>query len=327
MDGDTSFLQSGIVCTAAEYERSLRDSSIHCLTRNETIALMVPTTAALVSLVALSIVFAIVLFSLFSGGVLQALGAVVGFKWIHEGKVEVGGFCSAQGIMQQLGETVSALTILVIAVYAFLCGWLRKDIKSMPVWVTKGLVTAIWVFIAFMTMLGNVLNRGKGQPHFEAPTPYWCWIGVDYLRWRIWGQYFWWWLTLGVSFFICLPTYLCLRKAEFNTNPELKAIKRESLVTLAYPIVYCIFILPLSVVRWISFISHGGSHISTTTNLTVAAIFSLTPASNVALLLVTRTDSVLFGKSKNFTSGYPSLSDSQEYSRHNFEKNQRSETS
>jgi hypothetical protein len=37
-------------------------------------------------------------FSLFSGGTLQVLGAIVGFfKWIGDGKVEVGGLCSAQG--------------------------------------------------------------------------------------------------------------------------------------------------------------------------------------------------------------------------------------
>jgi len=40
MDNDTSALD-GIVCTPAQYERSLTNSSIYCLTRNETIALMV----------------------------------------------------------------------------------------------------------------------------------------------------------------------------------------------------------------------------------------------------------------------------------------------
>ena len=36
-------------------------------------------------------------FSLFSADILQAIGAVMDIKWIHDGKVEVGSFCNAQG--------------------------------------------------------------------------------------------------------------------------------------------------------------------------------------------------------------------------------------
>jgi hypothetical protein len=41
-------------------------------------------------------------FSLFTADVLQAIGSVMSIKWVHEGKVEVGKFCNAQG---QLGLT------------------------------------------------------------------------------------------------------------------------------------------------------------------------------------------------------------------------------
>ena len=80
MDNDNG-VPLGIVCTPAQYEQSLTASSIYCLTRNDTIALMVgssglllplsdtrnqaPTLAALVSLFALSFVFAIVLVRLY----------------------------------------------------------------------------------------------------------------------------------------------------------------------------------------------------------------------------------------------------------------------
>jgi len=56
----------------------------------------------------------------------------------------------------------------MIAVYTFLGGWLGKDVKSMPIWVTWLLMVAIWVFVALMITLGNVTNRDK---HFESPTP------------------------------------------------------------------------------------------------------------------------------------------------------------
>ena len=92
------------------------------------------------------------------------------------------------GIVSQLGETSVAIITLVsartfildqflkeswivhkmIAVYTFLGGWLGKDIKLVPIWLTRVLLMAVWLFVVLMTMLGNVINRGK---HFQSPTP------------------------------------------------------------------------------------------------------------------------------------------------------------
>jgi hypothetical protein len=68
--------------------------------------------------------------SLFAADFVQALGAVMDIKWIKDGKVEIGTFCTAQGkslhakqpqlgssncpgVIQQLGETGVAMTTLV----------------------------------------------------------------------------------------------------------------------------------------------------------------------------------------------------------------------
>lgn len=354
----------GIVCTLADYIRSRTDAkSMHCLTRGETIGLTIVTQAGLLSLVAVSYVFSIILrnvvwrirhlstkklhvfhnpmdllmFSLFTADVLQAIGAVMSIKWIHEGKVHVGEFCNSQGIVQQLGETGVAMTTLLIAVYTFLGIWLGKDIKSMGI--TRGLLMAAWGFIALMTILGNVINRGKGKSHFQSPTPYWCWISEDYLQWRIWGEYVWFWITLAFSFIIYIPLYLwargnidfnertwwkfTFRHVDSNANPELKEDRQQSLVMLAYPFVYCVSILPLSIVRWIGFIEERGSginRVSSAATLAVGAIYGLSGACNVALLLTTRPDSGLFGKPTQYTSGRaPSLRNSQDLALHRME--------
>jgi len=338
----------GIICTPAQYERSLTDSSIHCLTRSQSIGLTVVAEAGLVSLVAVSYVFTIILrnigwrirrasgkalhvfdgpmdllmFSLFSADVLQAIGAVMSIKWIQDGKVEVGGFCRAQGIVQQLGETGVAMTTLVIAVYTFLGVCLGKDIKSMPIWITQMLMAAICLFIMLMITLGNVINRDK---HFATPTPYYCWIGADYLHWRIWGEYFWFWITLAVSFVTYIPLYLwvhgnllfdehtwwkfTLQRVDLNADPERKVIRRRSLVMLAYPIVYCISILPLSIARWTGFIQERGhrpNHVPSTATFAVVAIYGLSGACNVVLLLTTRPGSTLFCNFKRLTAGHAS---------------------
>jgi len=54
----------------------------------------------------------------------------------------------------------------MIAVYTFLGVWLGKDIRSIRV--TQVLLMTVWIFIALMTTLGNVINRSR---HYQSPTP------------------------------------------------------------------------------------------------------------------------------------------------------------
>jgi len=70
--------------------------------------------------------------------------------------------------------------------------------------------------------------------------------------------------------------------------------------------VYCISILPLSTVRWIGFVEEqqgSGNRVSSTATFAVGAIYGLSGACNVALLLTTRPASVLFGKPTQYSSG------------------------
>lgn len=55
----------------------------------------------------------VLMLSLFVADLIQAIGAVMDVRWVHSGKVEVGAFCTAQGVVQQLGETTVAITTLV----------------------------------------------------------------------------------------------------------------------------------------------------------------------------------------------------------------------
>ncbi|KDR75017.1 hypothetical protein GALMADRAFT_69346 [Galerina marginata CBS 339.88] len=339
-------LHSGIVCTAEQYARSKSDSSIHCLTRGESIGLTVVAEAGLLSLVAVSYVLTIILrnfiwrfrnatkeersvfhepmdllmFSLFSADALQALGAVMDIKWVQEGKVEAGGFCNAQGIVQQLGETGVAMTTLTIAVYTFLGVWLGKSIRSM--FLTKIILSLLWSFITLMIIIGNTIRWGSGKPHYLSPTPYWCWISEDYLQMRIIGEYFWFWITLAFSFAIYVPLWLwsrgninidehhwwkfSFRRAELNTDPVLKGFRRRSLIMLAYPFVYCVSILPFSVGRWVGFVQErngGTNRVPSTATLAVTALFGLSGVCNVILLLTTRP--ALFGRYSKFSSSRP----------------------
>lgn len=63
---------------------------------------------------------------------------------------------------------------------------------------------------------------------------------------------------------------------------------------IAYPVVYSILVLPLSVVRWITF--NGKNQLGSEATLIVISIYGLSGMMNVILLLLTRPNSVLFGK-------------------------------
>ncbi|KAJ3517235.1 hypothetical protein NLJ89_g633 [Agrocybe chaxingu] len=281
------------------------------------------------------------MFSLFLADILQAIGAVMDIKWIQEGKVEAGGFCDAQGIIQHVGETGVAMTTLAIAVYTFLGVWVGKTIRSIPI--TRAVLALIWGFLALIVIVGNTVNT---EPRFETPTPvsaipfhlllppdteltpvisrpqYWCWISSHYLLWRIFAEYIWFWITLAFSILVYIPLYFWVRgnivihdpawwRFHFQhadkSDPELRRRRRQSLVMAAYPLVYCVSILPLSVARWIGFVQEGRgdrkNHVPPAATFLAVAIYNLSGFGNVILLLTTKPDAELFGRPTNFASG------------------------
>ncbi|KAF6763252.1 hypothetical protein DFP72DRAFT_841367 [Ephemerocybe angulata] len=302
-------------CTNEEYQRVLNgDRSLHCLTRGQSIGLSVVVESGLVSLIAVLFVFGIIISSLFLGDAFQALGAVVNIKWVAQGKVEVGGFCTAQGIIQQLGETTVAMSTLLIAIYTFRGLWLGKTVESLRV--TKFVTLGIWLFVSLMILLGKRAEPEQGQPApLRDPNSRNTGVGSGRTTssGKSWGEYFWFWLTLAVSLCTYIPLFFWSR-GNISINPKSgwkvhfhranKAnipteFREQSLIMLAYPVVYCIAILPLSVARWIGFFQErngGVSTIPSSATFACVAILSISGACNVLLLLTTRPDTVLFGR-------------------------------
>jgi len=244
--------------------------------------------------------------SLLLGDVCQAIGIVLSLKYVRDGKVEIGSYCDTQGIFKIFGATGVAFSTLAIAIYTFLGVWVMRDITSMKF--TYAVVATIWSFIAVFVAVAMTVNRNQ-QFSFIGPAPYWCWLnqyGVG-LGWKMAAEYLWMWVTLGVSILVYVPLYLWMRgnliidedvwwrvRFDFGTDvdQEIRARRRQSLVMLAYPVVYCLCILPLSAVRWTSFV---GTKISPTATLAVVAVFGLSGFFNVILLLKTRPSLGLFG--------------------------------
>ncbi|KAG5638054.1 hypothetical protein H0H81_002088 [Sphagnurus paluster] len=333
-------IPDGIVCTAAQYARfKSGDPSIYCINRSESLGLLIVTQIGLLSLVSVCYVFFIIgrnvvrhmlhspdrkvsivqepmdifMLSLFCADFVQALGAVMDIKWIHQGVTEIGPYCTAQGVIQQLGETGVAITTLLIAIYTFIGVWWRIGMGKRAVNVARIVILTAWAFVFIMVIVPNILHA-NAVDLYQGPTPYHCWITNNYLQWRIWGEYFWFWITLAFSSFAYTLLFLWSRgnitlneyswwrfsihrASKFDTH---QSTRMQSLVMLAYPIVYMMIILPLCIVRWIGFVQEsaaggGKNRIGAAPTLTVIGIYGFSGLANVILLLTTRPNSVLFG--------------------------------
>ncbi|KII92419.1 hypothetical protein PLICRDRAFT_89020 [Plicaturopsis crispa FD-325 SS-3] len=333
-------LYGGVVCKWDEFQisRSSPDAPLHCLTRGESIGLTLTAEASIISAIAVLIVLSLIIrnyvhhlrlyprgkwrliqepmdlymLSLFASDLIQAMGTVLDVKWAHAGKLENGSFCTAQGVVQQLGETSVAMATFAIAIHSFSAVWWSKGVHSMKVaWAVVGL---LWLYVVLFVGLGEGLHRsgayvtpiGTKNTSYETPTPYWCWVGSSYGKERIWGEYFWLWLTLATSIIVYIPLYFWKRgnldidgsrwfSVKFHRtdgarhDPDIG--KRRSFDMLAYPLVYCVIVLPLSIVRWYTF---DGKAVPSVGTFFVIFVYGLSGFFNVLLFLTTRPHLLLF---------------------------------
>jgi hypothetical protein len=107
---------------------------------------------------------------------------------------------------------------------------------------------------------------------------YWCWIGPRWLVLRIMGEYIWLWLALVASFVLYFMLALWWRSAVPQENMDgPKARSKENRLAYdmlayvmlcwsviqvhilnhfhktRYPLTYAILVLPLTIVRWMTF--------------------------------------------------------------------------
>ncbi|KAJ7025872.1 hypothetical protein C8F04DRAFT_1126975 [Mycena alexandri] len=302
----------GVVCTFEEYSRSLSDPSIHCLTRGETIGAIVRIECGLISLVAVVGVFILIIrngirhvrrtgkwhlvqdpmdvlmLSLFVGDLFQAVGAVVDIKWIHSGVLTVGPYCTAEGVVAQLGETSAAITTLLIALFTFAGVWFRAGSTSLA----TVLVALAWLYVILIIAIGNVTHPSS-RTLFESPTPYWCWLGQHFLEFRLAGEYLWFWITLVVSV-TTYPILFLWARGNITISDTVWwrfSVHRSSAGTDAAERVR----RQNSVVRWIGF-ARGTDSIPSAATFAVGSLYRLSGVSNVVLLLSTKPNSVLFGR-------------------------------
>ncbi|KAF8527188.1 hypothetical protein BU17DRAFT_15697, partial [Hysterangium stoloniferum] len=148
--------------------------------------------------------------SLFFADLVQGLGQVLSVRWISTGKVVCSTHCTAQGAIQQIGDTAVGLSTMAIALHTFNIIFFRRGSGNLAKKVALFFVIVIWLFVILFASI-EVGRHNKGPDGYITPTPYWCWIGSKYDRFRVGAEYVWFWITAVLSVIIYALLYFCLR--------------------------------------------------------------------------------------------------------------------
>jgi len=307
-------------CTAEEQAsfNTSQGTNTVCLTPGDSIGLTLIAESGFISLVAVLIVFILIyrnasrngklirhptdiyMLSLFSFDLIAAVSKAIYIKWIREGKVYTGHFCTVQGAVQQLGDTGSALATLAIAIYTFVT--ILWGPRRHHYFIAYAAVSLTWLFIVLFITI-SVTHNTRGSNFFDMPVGYWCWIGNRYKAEQYVGQYLWIWITMFMSFLTYTPLFFWARGNitvstthwwKFKVHNDSDAVpdidpdgrKRRSINMIVYPLVFGGLALPLSIVRWGS---DFGRHPMPTATFAAEFIYSLSGALNVLLFLFTRS--------------------------------------
>ncbi|KAH9978595.1 hypothetical protein BGW80DRAFT_1279883 [Lactifluus volemus] len=324
---------NGTVCNEQQYQQSLTSltnphPTISCLTRDQSFGLVVAVEASLLSLIFVVTILGLIgrnallnrkrllgasddrkqvklletptdifLFSLFICELLQALGGLLNIRWVHNGIVKTGSYCTAQGIILQGSQVTAALITLFLAIYTFVMILWSVDLKSRGF--SFSLVGASCIFSALWVGNGNGIHKD-----YEEPTPFWCWINLVFVGERLAGEYVWLWITLFASVIMYISVFswtkgwLSINMKKwymFQLSPDYKVgntDRRAALGLLLYPLAYSFMVLPLSIARWS--VPDGHKPVPSVALFFGFTTFCLSGVVNVSMFWIIRQGRLLF---------------------------------
>ncbi|KAJ7809189.1 hypothetical protein B0H14DRAFT_2379907, partial [Mycena olivaceomarginata] len=239
----------------------------------------------------------------------QSIGVVMDVRWINNGIVQGGDFCTAQGRhFLNIGQAAIAMSTFIITLHTFDTIWRRGGIGSPKL--AAVIVGTIWTFLVLTVSISTAVHR---SPRFYAPTPYWCWINSAYPKYRIAIENFWLWIGFAVSvLYVPLlfwdtghiipgdPKWWTFKiNTDAHSNHQLPKLKL-TLVTYSCALAYCLPVLPTSLARWFLFVHDDAKPFATAeAQFIVKGIFSLSGVLDVVAFKVARSGLLLFPSSDN----------------------------
>ena len=125
--------------------------------------------------------------SLLVANVLQAIATILNARWINEGIVYDGSFCSFQGGLKNAANVGIALWTFVIAMHLFNLLFLRWKATRAGMIVT---LIGGWSAVGMIVTLGPLVIQTPERGPYFGVSGYWCWITDNYPVEQTYTEYF-----------------------------------------------------------------------------------------------------------------------------------------
>ncbi|KAI0646424.1 hypothetical protein C8Q79DRAFT_909633 [Trametes meyenii] len=240
--------------------------------------------------------------SLLVANLLQAIGTLINGKWAVDRAVHDGSLCRAQGGIKQAGNVAMALWSFTLALHVFMLLFSRVALTKTLSWLLLG---AGWGMVVFVVAIGPAAIQTPERGPYFGPTGYWCWITEQYPHEQLYLEYFFEFLSAGMSFFLYTAVLLRVRGNLVKTSGKwnlrfvphgerwILAIRRDAIdgymMEIAarmvwYPVAYTVLLIPVTIARFVMF---SGRDVPFGATIFADFVFNLQGVVNVALLLAT----------------------------------------
>ncbi|KZS91690.1 hypothetical protein SISNIDRAFT_487344 [Sistotremastrum niveocremeum HHB9708] len=189
--------------------------------------------------------------SLVCSDMFESISTIMGIRWLLDGRITEGPYCTAEAMIRNTGNVGVALAILAIAVSTW--GVIVRRWSCPSPKVAIGVVALIWTFAFLMVMVSYAVHKSE---RFYGSTTYWCFIRPPYsYHAGIALVYTWYWLTATGNLVLYVSVAYKIIDSR-RQRPQCVAIERTERIyapayqhRLSYPIVYLVIIIPTSVTR------------------------------------------------------------------------------
>ncbi|KAF9511424.1 hypothetical protein BS47DRAFT_1383426 [Hydnum rufescens UP504] len=179
---------------------------------------------------------------------IQAMAGILTVRWVYDGKVTEGSYCTTQAVLSQIGNDGVSWFTIAIAVMTFLQTMFPgKFTQSQARQLTVAMITFIFLFIFLIITI-----PATTIPHYYGDTGPWCWIAnrsPESSRLKIGSEYAYFWLAATVSF--VLNGIIVVNWLKEATAKRDRRLLRDAISMGWYPIAYIVEIFPVSLVRFL----------------------------------------------------------------------------
>ncbi|KAJ5729493.1 uncharacterized protein N7483_004001 [Penicillium malachiteum] len=198
--------------------------------------------------------YVVLIYNLLLVDMQQAIAFMISLYWASRGNVHFGeAACYLQGWWIQIGDPGSGLFVLSIALHT---GFVVMRGRQLPFNVFVYCVIALWVFIL---IIGFIPIGLYGSDVFVISEANWCWLSPDHENERLWGHYFWIFLSEFGTIVIYAFMFIHLRRRMSQAKmlrrgqqESLRRLNRVVIYMVIYPLVYVVMSLPLAAGRMAS---------------------------------------------------------------------------